>query len=183
MRSTSSTARAVKRKARPKSETRRGPGRPTRYTAKIAVALCARLAEGESLRAICKEDAMPALRTVMGWLFDSEHGEFSKQYASAREAQAEGWADEIVSIADDATGDVNTDDGGKKTVDHENIERSRLRVDARKWVASKLLPKRYGDKVQHTGEGGGPIPQEHRLAPELHEFIERILGRAAKDKG
>ena len=179
MRSTSSTARAAKRKP----GTRRGPGRPTRYTAKVAADICVRLAEGESLRAICKDDAMPALRTVMGWLFDSEHGEFSQQYASAREAQAEGWADEIVSIADDATGDVNTDDGGKKTVDHENIQRSRLRVDARKWVASKLLPKRYGDKLQHTGEGGGPVPHEHKLAPELHEFIERIVGRAAKDTG
>ncbi len=179
----SSATRTGKRKAKPKPAARRGPGRPTRYTPKVAADICTRLAEGESLRAICRDGAMPGLSTVMGWLFGGEHQDFSEQYASAREAQAEVWADEIVSIADDAAGDFNTDDGGKKAVDHENIQRSRLRVDARKWVASKLLPKRYGDKLQHTGEGGGPIPQEHRLAPELHEFIERIVGRAAKDQG
>ena len=69
--------------------------------------------------------------------------EFAEQYARAREVQAETLADEIVSIADE--------DG--------DPQRQRLRVDARKWVASKLKPKRYGDKVtnEHTGADGGPV--------------------------
>ncbi len=121
---------------------------------------------------------MPGLRTVMRWLFDSEHEDFWQQYARAREAQAEVWADEIVSIADDAAGDFDTDKDGKKAVDHENIARSRLRCDSRKWIASKLLPKRYGDKMQHTGEGGGPIPHEHKLDPAVQELIDRALDRA-----
>ena len=179
----SATPRTDKRKAKPKPKARRGPGRPTRYTPKVAADICTRLAEGESLRAICRDGAMPGLRTVLGWLFDGEHQEFSHQYASAREAQAEVWADEIVSIADEATGDSTTDKDGKEIVNHEHIQRSRLRVDARKWIASKLLPKRYGDKLQHTGEGGGPIPHEHTLPPELHDLIERTLGRTAKDAG
>ncbi len=62
-----STTRTDRRKAKPKPGTRRGPGRPTRYTPKVAADICTRLAEGESLRAICKDDAMPGLRTVMGW--------------------------------------------------------------------------------------------------------------------
>ncbi len=66
-------------------------------------------------------------------------------------------------------------------VDHEHIQRSRLRVDARKWIAAKLLPKRYGDKLQHTGDGGGPIrvrPDLSKLTDEELNALERILGRA-----
>ncbi len=183
MTTSSSKTRTDKRKAKPKPGARRGRGRPTRYAPEVAADICTRLAEGESLRAICRDDAMPGLRTVMGWLFDGDHEEFQQQYASAREVQAEVWADEIVDIADDAAGDSTTDKDGKPVVDLEHIQRSRLRVDARKWIASKLLPKRYGDKLQHTGEGGGPVPHEHRLAPELHELLERTLGRSAKDAG
>ncbi len=178
-----SAPRAGKRKTRPKPKARRGRGRPTRYTADVASTICTRLAGGESLRSICDDAAMPARSTVIGWLFDGEHEDFMDQYARAREAQAEVRADEIVDIADDESGDFTTDEDGKRVVNHEHIQRSRLRVDARKWVASKLLPKRYGDKLQHTGEGGGPVPHEHRLAPELHELIERTLGRPAKNEG
>ena len=178
-----STTRTDRRKAKPKPGARRGRGRPTRYTADVASTICTRLAGGESLRSICDDAAMPARSTVTGWLFDGEHEDFMDQYARAREVQAEVWADEIVSIADDSSSDVTTDKDGKEIVNHEHIQRSRLRVDTRKWVASKLLPKRYGDKLQHTGEGGGPVPHEHRLAPELHELVERTLGRPAKDAG
>ena len=183
MTTSSSKTHTDKRKAKPKPGARRGPGRPTRCTANTASAICTRLAGGESLRSICRDDTMPSLSTVMGWLFDGEHEEFSEQYARARKVQAEVLADELTDIADDGSNDFTTDKDGKETVNHEHIQRSRLRVDTRKWVAAKLLPKRYGDKLQHTGEGGGPIPQEHRLAPELHELIERIVGRSAKDQG
>ena len=125
---------------------------------------------------------MPSLRAVMGWLFDGDHEEFVRQYARAREAQAEVRADEIVDIADDVLSDFTKDKDGKVTVNHDHIQRSRLRVDARKWIAAKLLPKRYGDKMQHTGDGGGPI----RVRPDLSKFtdeelnaLERILGRTA----
>ncbi len=183
MSTTSSKTRTDKRKAKRKPKARRGPGRPTRYTPKVAADICTRLAGGEGLRSICDDAAMPARSTVTGWLFDGEHEDFMDQYARAREAQAEVWADEIVSIADDSSSDVTTDKDGKEIVNHEHIQRSRLRVDTRKWVASKLLPKRYGDKLQPTGEGGGPVPHEHRLAPELHDLLERTLGRTAKDAG
>ncbi len=132
-------------------------GRPSLYTEALAAKICQRLAEGKSLRSICRDDAMPAISTVMGWLFDGDHDEFSEQYARAREAQAEVRADEIVDIADDDTNDFTADKDGKLVADHEHIQRSRLRVDSRKWIAAKLLPKRYGDTLQHTGEGGGPV--------------------------
>lgn len=100
--------------------------------------LCERIAMGESLRAICRGDDMPAKTTVMRWLQSDEHLEFRDQYARAREAQADYYFDAIIEIADDDTVDVN---------------RSRLMVDARKWAAGKLRPKVYGEKLDlnHSG--------------------------------
>ncbi len=125
---------------------KRKKGRPSIFTEALAAKICRRLAEGESLCTICRDEKMPAISTVMGWLFDGQHGDFSAQYARAREAQAELRADEITDIAD-----------GVEHGASEAVQAARLRVDARKWIAAKLLPKRYGDKVQHTGDGGGPI--------------------------
>ncbi len=156
-------------------------GRPSLYTDKLVAEICRRLAEGESLRAIWPDKAMPAISTVMGWLFDGNHDDFSEQYARAREAQAEVRADEIVDIADDDTNDFTADKEGKLVANSEHIQRSRLRVDARKWIAAKLLPKRYGDKMQHTGDGGGPIrvrPDLSKLTDKELKVLERILGRA-----
>lgn len=131
-------------------------GRPSDYTAEIADEICTRLANGESLRAICnseRDDFMPHIGTVLRWV--SQNNEFREQYAKAREIQAETHADDIVSIAD---GPTEADDSVKTA-------RDRLRVDARKWVASKLLPKKYGDKVtqEHTGPDGGAIKTEAKL--------------------
>ncbi len=136
-------------KAKPRKK-----GRPSLYTDALAAKICRRLAEGESLRAICADKAVPAISTVMGWLFDGNHNEFSEQYARAREAQAEIRADEIVDIADDDSNDFTADKDGKLVANSEHIQRSRLRVDARKWIAAKLLPKRYGDKLDLGGTVG-----------------------------
>lgn len=75
----------------------------------------------------------------------------------AREAQADLLAEQILQIADDGTNDTQTDDEGRVRVDQDVIARSRLRVDARKWLASKMAPKKYGDKIEHTGADGGAI--------------------------
>jgi hypothetical protein len=87
-----------------------------------------------------------------------EHEEFREQYAQAREAQADTWADEIVEIADDGSNDWlarshGEDDEGWR-VNGEHIQRSRLRVDARKWLMGKASPKKYGDKIEHDHRGG-----------------------------
>ncbi len=139
-------------KAKPKKK-----GRPSLYTKALVAKICCRLAEGETLRAICRDPAMPDKATVLRWLGDGEKAAFRDQYAHAREMQADALFDEALAIADDGSGDWITDGGGKKTLDHEHVQRSRLRVDTRKWAAGKLAPKRYGDKLQHTGEGGGPV--------------------------
>lgn len=127
-------------------------GRPTDYTKDVADAICGRIVAGESLRRICSDDEMPAASSVFKWL--REHPEFSEQYAKAKEEQAEGFADELVLIADEREYEKVEVDGVPLAVkfDATAVARNRLRVDTRKWVASKLLPKKYGERsqVDHT---------------------------------
>jgi hypothetical protein len=115
-------------------------GRPTRYTPELASEICTRIASGESLRKICRSPDIPVVSTVLRWALQADQdevGDFREQYARARELQAELRADEIVDIADAA----------------KDAARARVRVDARKWVAAKLLPRRFGSRValDHTG--------------------------------
>jgi hypothetical protein len=128
------------------------------YTRDTADAICARLAAGESLRAICATKGMPPRSTVRGWAVDDVDG-FAARYARARELGFEEIAEQTIEIADDITRDTIEGPDGRRLPDSEWISRSRLRVDARKWLLSKMLPKVYGDRVtqEHTGEGGGPI--------------------------
>jgi hypothetical protein len=105
-------------------------GRKSTYSAKVAVAICERLAAGESLRRICRDEGMPSRATVFSWTL--QNAEFQGQYARARDFQAFGWADEILDLADDQTVDV---------------QRLKLQVDTRKWILARMLPKLYGDKV------------------------------------
>ena len=117
-------------------------GRPSKYNDKIALAICRRISEGESLIKICTDDGMPTKATVINWTF--KHDEFFDHYARAREIQAHLLADEIVDIADTEKGDV---------------ARDRLRADTRKWYLSHVLPKIYGEKkaLEITGADGNPI--------------------------
>lgn len=119
-----------------------------RFSQEIFDEICVRIAEGESLRKICKDEKMPSLVAVWKWLNNSE--ELVKQYTRAREEQAETLVDEMIDIADYKKDDTYLDENGKEIINQEVIARSRLRVDARKWVASKLKPKKFGDftKVQ-----------------------------------
>lgn len=130
-------------------------GRPTDYNETIAAELCARIADGDSLRTICAADDMPAKATVFKWL--AAHAAFVDQYARAREAQADAMAEEILQIADDGSLDTFIDDNGHKRTDQEVIGRSRLRVEARKWLMSKTAPKKYGDKMALTDGDGKPL--------------------------
>jgi hypothetical protein len=127
--------------------------RLSEFSPEIGDAICELIADGQSLRAICAPDAMPAKSTVFKWLRDNQS--FSDQYARAKEAQAENFADELMEIADDASGDVS---GELEMPNGVAVQRSKLRIDTRKWVMSKLLAKKYGDKLQHTGgDGEGPV--------------------------
>jgi hypothetical protein len=132
-------------------------GRPSGYGAQIAEHICGEIAAGKSMRQICRAQAMPDIATVFRWL--ARHAEFRDQYARAREAQADYMAEEILEIADDATNDWTKREDGSATINAEVVQRSRLRVDARKWLMAKLQPKKYGDKItqEMTGVNGMPL--------------------------
>ena len=119
----------------------------------VADRICEQIAAGRSLRAILREDeGMPASSTVFKAL--AEDRAFAEQYARAREAQADKFFDEIVDIADEGKTTVKGDDDEAIVVfDATAVARNRLRIDARKWVAGKLRPKVYGDKLEHAHTG------------------------------
>ena len=127
-------------------------GRPSIYSEELAATICRRIAEGESLRSICDDADMPCKTTVIGWLGGDSHAGFRDRYSCARELQAEHFAGEIIEIADSSTSDRFTDDKGKVLVDHEVVARDRLRVDTRKWLMARMAPKKYGDRMQYTGD-------------------------------
>ena len=114
---------------------------------KIADQVCSGIAAGGSLRSVCKPKGMPNKSTIAGWV--RAYPKFAAQYARAREEQAEAFFEEIIEISDDAGFDYKVVDGDV-IVDGDAIQRARLRTDSRKWVASKMLPKKYGDKVDLT---------------------------------
>lgn len=118
-------------------------GRPTTYNNEIGTEICHRIAKGESLRSICDDDGTPGLTTVRRWLSHEDHNEFRLQYAQAREEQADYYADEIIEIADSA----------------DDTNKARLQIDARRWKASRMSPRKWGDKITNevTGPDGGPI--------------------------
>lgn len=130
----------------PQEAVRSAGGRPSIYSPDLAAAICERLVTGESLRAICRDHDMPAISSVFLWM--SVHKGFSEQYARARAEQADAKFDELEELAATAT--------------PETASVVKLQVDTRKWVLSRMAPKKYGDKVQQevSGPNGGPVVVE-----------------------
>lgn len=146
-----------------------GRGRPTDFDQSVADLICERMQAGESLRSICRDEGMPAESTVRTWAIKNQSG-FHAQYTRAREAQMDALAEDIIEIADDKTGDAN---------------RARLQVDTRKWLMSKIAPKRFGDRTHHelTGANGGPIRTQDlsHYSDEKLAALAALLGADADD--
>ena len=155
-------------------------GRPTKYTKELGIEICHAVANSSNgLLVICEQHPeFPSARTIREWIFQDP--EFSLLYEKAKQEQADYLADEIVAIADTPLiGEVirQTKDGTfAETGD--NVQRSRLKIDARKWVAAKLKPKKYGDKVDVTSAGeqikSAPvfIVKDQSTADELKKLNE-----------
>lgn len=112
-----------------------------------------------TLREVCRADDMPQEATVRGWVLQDREG-FSAQYTQAREIGYHAMADELLEISDDATNDWMERNGQESDgwqINGENVQRSRLRLDTRKWLLSKALPKVYGDKIGLNHELSDPM--------------------------
>lgn len=144
--------------------------RNTRYSTALAKKICERIANGEFLKNICQDKGFPGRSTVYRWLLDEEKSEFWDLYARAREMRCDHWLVECFEIADDSSGDYveKVDKKGRKykAVDHENIQRSRLRIDTRKWAMAKLWPRKYGAAAEKE-----PEPENEDLKPVDVEVI------------
>jgi hypothetical protein len=151
-------------------------GRPSGYSVNLAAEICLRLSNGEPLRQICMEEKMPAQATVYVWLL--RHPEFVEMYARAREDQADTMADEIVAIADEQPEvipvfDKRTGELIEHKLDGAFIQWQKNRIDARKWTAMKLKPRKYGDRVALTGaDDGAPIKIDHGIFDALLTNLE-----------
>lgn len=137
-----------------KEKPKKRAGRKTEYDPLIAAEICTRISCGESLRQICMEDRMPVHSTVYLWLLQNK--QFSDNYAKAREEQADTLADEIQAIADEPPAEI-VDDKGISRTDSGWVTWQKNRIDARKWVASKLKPKKYGDRQIVAGDAENPL--------------------------
>ena len=150
-------------------------GRPTKFNQDTADLICMMLSEGMSLRQILKADTvgkLPAQSTVYEWLI--RHPLFAEQYARAREEQADTNADEILEIADEHPPEY-TDEKGRTSLDVTYIQWQKNRIEARKWTAAKLRPKKYGDRVAVEGvEGGAAIKTEDATADKFLEIIRNM---------
>ena len=132
-------------------------GRPTQYTDILVDEICGRLACGEPMAKITQSAHMPNPVTIYRWL--REKPDFQQRYADARRDGAHCLADQIQDIVDTEPLAV-FDEAGNKRSDAGSIAHNRLRMDARKWLAAKYLPKVYGDKTIVSGDDEAPLAVE-----------------------
>lgn len=147
-------------------------GRPSIFTPEIVESICERLSRGEPLAAICRDEGMPADRTVRDWI--ESKPEVSAAIACAREAGEEAIAADCLVIADDSTGDFRM---GEKSllVDTDHIQRSKLRIDTRLKLLAKWNPRKWGERIQHANDPADPLP-----APQ---FIIQPVAPAPRQDG
>jgi terminase small subunit-like protein len=139
-------------------QVKRKRGGQLTYNQETAHAICVRLARGESLRSICRQEGFPPESTVRRWALE-DHDGFAAHYALSRQLGLDNMAEQLLQIADDGSRDYKLDSHGNLVVDHEHIARCRLRIDTRKWLLARMAPKKYGDRVNLNvgGQSENPV--------------------------
>ncbi len=142
-------------------------GRPSIYTRKLGVKICDQMAEGKSLLEVCEGEGMPSRQTVNRWLLENRDQEFSTMYARARTAMADFYAAEVIRVANEST--------------PATAHADRVKIDAYKWVCSRMAPEKYGDRAQvhHTGN----LATERRLVDDAPEWIQEMVAEAERIAG
>lgn len=169
-------------------------GRPEIYNKELRDEICRRLADGESLRSICRDDEMPSRPTIAKWAYENigelkdDTGKvivegFFYHYTRARDIGLDVMADDVLDISDDSHDDYTIEEdknGNVKTVlNKEAVMRSRLRVDSRKWYLAKMAPKRYGDtrmlmhqQLDKDGENTDPATVTNNITVDGEAFLK-----------
>lgn len=172
----------MSKKTAPKPEAKK-VGRPSDYNEKIALEICQEIGTSSTpLEKLCKQyEHWPVPSTIFLWRL--KHPEFSEMYATAKKHQAEVLVSEILQIADDSTFDEMITDDGQVKMNSEYLARSRLRVDTRKWIACKVLPKVYGDKITNEMTGPEGKPMQHEVDARVSLTTTEIDSRIAEMLG
>ncbi len=152
-------------------------GRPTVFTQHIAELICVRISEGESLKSITLDEELPDRATVYRWL--AADPSFCDMYTRAREDQADTLADEIIAIADEqpeviAVTDKRTGALIEHKLDNAFLQWQKNRMDARKWTAMKLKPKKYGDRLVHAGDPESPVAVQNDAMTILAAAVKNL---------
>ena len=176
-----------KAKAKGAATPRKAPEAPKKasrstYTKQMADIICIRLSEGESLKEIVRTEGMPDRATVYRWLL--EQPVFCDMYTRAREEQADTLADEIIAIADESP-EINEirDKHGDVVdikIDSGYVAYQKQRIEARKWTAMKLKPKKYGDKLELAGDPNSPLKVE--IQSEADAYLATLLKNVELNK-
>ena len=146
--------------------------RPVEFTEDIADEICWRITHGEPLVRICADEHLPHVATIYRWLI--RFPTFCDMYTRAREEQADTNADEILAIADEMPPEY-TDEKGRTTIDHSYLAWQKQRIEARKWTAAKLKPRKYGERMAVEGvEDGAAIKTEETGANKFLDIIRNM---------
>lgn len=172
------------------SPTRLRPTLPdSPYRHDIAAFILPLLAQGKPLHRACRM-ATAAIGTIdppqfMMWVYADQ--ELAKVYSQSRDIGYRLLADELLDIADQSDEDTFVDEHGMVRMNSEVVQRSKLRVDTRKWILAKMLPKLYGERLltEHTGADGGPIQVAavnfRGLSDGELEAMQKLLSKAAPE--
>lgn len=151
---------AQARKSRPAGKAKAPHASAFKWTPEIEEEILTRIMKGERIRNICNDDWLPSWPTVRKHLANS--ADFATRYTGAREAQAEILAGEAMDIADAATA--------------ETVAQARLQIDTRKWLAGKLAPKVYGERIDHTSSDGSMTPKALDASQLSTETLKELMG-------
>lgn len=134
--------------------------------------ICEEMAKGRSLRSVLKDGGMPDRTTFFKWI--DNNNDRVNQYVCACKARADVIFEDILDISDSQEGDIITLEDGKEVVNHDVIQRARLRVDSRKWILSKMQPKKYGERLDLSSDDGSMSPKSPDISIlSTEELIKR----------
>ena len=142
----------------------------TRYDPEFALVICERIATTpQSVARICEAPDMPGVATIFRWVRDIP--DFRDLYVQAREAQAELLLDQALEIVDDSSQDLIYTDDGRIIFNRAALQRCKMRVEHRKWIASKLLPRKYGSQPENQA----PAPRRDPRAESPEDDDDEVI--------